>query len=123
MLFWFFFSLLGGMVVIKGGRLSLKKKGFQISIHIHLLYRMRDPFSLTTTDLFPIKFSSQERKRYRYSCQHISICECWSAYLYVLIRTWGGVLVAWESFGQEADGFVAATSTRCELLGPVMNAF
>lgn len=52
---YFFSSLLGGMAVIKGERVSLKKRGFQISVHIHLLYRMPDPFSLATTDLFPKK--------------------------------------------------------------------
>lgn len=50
----YFLSLLGGMAVIKGERVSFKKS-FQISIHIHLLYRMPDLFSLPTTDLFPKK--------------------------------------------------------------------
>lgn len=50
----YFFSLLSGMAVIKGEQVSFKT-GFQISIHIHLLYRMPDLFSLTTTDLFPKK--------------------------------------------------------------------
>ena len=110
------------------GKYHLKKKGFQISIHIHLLYRMPDPFSLNPFPLPPQiyflkSFSSQEGKCYRYPCQHISICECWCEYLYAWIRAWRGLLVAWESFGQEADGFVAAMSTWCELRGPVMNAF
>jgi len=109
--------------VIKGGEYHLKRKVSKYSFTYIYFAECMTPFPLPLQIYFLKNFSSQEGKCYRYSCQHISICECWCEYLYVWIRTWGGLLVAWESFGHKADGFVAAMSTQCELLEPVMNAF
>lgn len=103
------------------GKYFKKGKVFKYRLAYNCFSECLTPFLLPQQIYFPKSFSSKEGKCYRYSCQHISICECWCEYL-CLNQNMGELPVAWESFGQEADGSVAAVSTWWELLRPLRNA-